>query len=120
MPSYGIAQPLSQDDVDQAAEAAATPQPGWCACSPRCAARTGAIRAAQLDDVDLGNRRLNIAGRIRPIDEFTHQILLDWLDYRRTRPSATSRTPACSSPPGPRSRIPPVPANPRARTSHRA
>jgi hypothetical protein len=49
------------------------------------AARTGAIRAAQLDDVDLGNRRLIIAGRVRPIDEFTHQILLDWLDYRRTR-----------------------------------
>jgi hypothetical protein len=22
---------------------------------------------------------------VRPIDEFTHQILLDWLDYRRTR-----------------------------------
>jgi hypothetical protein len=49
------------------------------------AARTGAIRAAQLDDVDLGNRRLIIAGRVRPIDEFTHKILLDWLGYRRTR-----------------------------------
>lgn len=24
-------------------------------------------------------------GRTRPIDEFSHQILLEWLDYRRTR-----------------------------------
>jgi integrase len=55
------------------------------------AARAGAIRAAQLDDVDLGNRRLTIAGRVRPIDELTHQILLDWLDYRRTRSARRSR-----------------------------
>ncbi|MFG6193350.1 hypothetical protein [Nonomuraea sp. JJY05] len=45
------------------------------------AARTGAIRSLLLDDVDLGNRRLTIADRTRPIDEFTHQILLEWLDY---------------------------------------
>jgi hypothetical protein len=38
-----------------------------------------------LDDVDLGNRRLTAAGRVRPIDEFTHQVLLEWLDYRRRR-----------------------------------
>ena len=83
---YGIAQPLGQDDVDQAAEAAATPSARLVLVLAAVhAARTGAIRAAQLDDLDLGNRRLTIAGRVRPIDEFTHQILLDWLDYRRTR-----------------------------------
>ena len=83
---YGIAQPLSQDDVDHAAKAAATPSARLVLVLAAVhAARTGAIRAAQLDDVDLGNRRLIIAGRIRPIDEFTHQILLDWLGYRRTR-----------------------------------
>jgi hypothetical protein len=49
------------------------------------AARPGAIRALLLDDLDLGNRRLTIAGRTRPIDDFTHQILLEWLDHRRTR-----------------------------------
>ena len=82
----GIAQPLRQDDVDQAAEAAATPSARLVLVLAAVhAARTGAIRAAQLDDADLGNRRLIIAGRVRPIDEFTHQILLDWLDYRRTR-----------------------------------
>ena len=83
---YGIAQPLGQADVDQAAGAAATPTARLVLVLAAVhAARTGAIRAAQLDDVDLGNRRLIIAGRVRPIDEFTRQILLDWLDYRRTR-----------------------------------
>src|SRR6266536_993998 len=83
---YGIAQPLGQDDVDQAAQAAATPSARLVLVLAAVhAARTGAIRAAQLDDVDLGNRTLIIAGRVRPIDEFTHQILLDWLGYRRTR-----------------------------------
>jgi len=48
------------------------------------AARLG-IRALRLDDVDLGNRRLVIAGRIRPLDDLTRQILLGWLDHRRTR-----------------------------------
>jgi hypothetical protein len=82
----GIAQPLRQDDIDHAAEAAATPSARLVLVLAAVhAARTGAIRAAQLDDVDLGNRRLIIAGRVRPIDELTHQILLDWLDYRRTR-----------------------------------
>jgi hypothetical protein len=32
-----------------------------------------------------GNRRLTIAGRTRPIDELTHQILLEWLNHRRAR-----------------------------------
>ena len=54
------------------------------------AARTDAIRALLLDDVDLGNRRLAIAGRTRPIDEFSHQILLEWLDYRRSRWPSTA------------------------------
>ena len=83
---YGIAQTLGQDDVDQAAKAAATPSARLVLVLAAVhAARTGAIRAAQLDDVDLGNRRLTITGRVRPIDEFTQQVLLDWLGYRRTR-----------------------------------
>jgi hypothetical protein len=49
------------------------------------AARSKAIRALNLDDVDLPNRRLTIAGRIRPLDELTHQVLLQWLDHRRRR-----------------------------------
>ena len=34
--TWGIIQPLSQDEVDQAAEAATTPAPGWSWSSPRC------------------------------------------------------------------------------------
>jgi hypothetical protein len=65
---YGIAQPLGQDDVDQAAGAAATPTARLVLVPAAVhAARTGAIRAIQLDDVDMGNRRLNITGRVRPI-----------------------------------------------------
>jgi hypothetical protein len=49
------------------------------------AARPQAIRNLQLDDVDLGNRRLTIAGLTRPLDELTHRLLTDWLTYRRQR-----------------------------------
>lgn len=38
-----------------------------------------------LDDVDIGNRRLTIAGRVRPLDDLTLKLLLDWLEHRRTR-----------------------------------
>ncbi|MFI7135780.1 hypothetical protein ACIBQ1_59755 [Nonomuraea sp. NPDC050153] len=54
------------------------------------AAVHAAIRALLRQDVDLGNRRLIIAGRPRPIDDFTHQILLEWLEYRRTRWPSTA------------------------------
>ena len=58
------------------------------------AARTAAIIALRLvEDVDLGHRRLTIAGRVRPIDELTHQILREWLDYRRTRWPCTANPP---------------------------
>ncbi|MGW3951094.1 hypothetical protein ACWEKM_09145 [Streptomyces sp. NPDC004752] len=38
-----------------------------------------------LDGVDPGNRRLTIAGHVRPIDDLTLQLLLDWLEHRRRR-----------------------------------
>ncbi|MFB9881789.1 hypothetical protein ACFFMN_28015 [Planobispora siamensis] len=83
---YRLAQRLDQDDVDRATEAATTPAARLVLMLAAVhAARTGAIRALLLDDVDLGNRRLTIAGRTRPIDEFSHQILTEWLGYRRTR-----------------------------------
>lgn len=83
---YGIVQPLDQRDVDKAAEIATTAVARLVLVLAAVhAARRGAIITAQLDDVDLGNRRLTIAGRTRPIDALTHETLLDWLDYRRTR-----------------------------------
>lgn len=49
------------------------------------AARSGAIRRLLVDDVDLANRRLTIAGRTRPLDDLTARLLNEWLDYRRGR-----------------------------------
>lgn len=38
-----------------------------------------------LDDLDIGNRRLTIAGRVRPLDDLTLKLLLEWLEHRRCR-----------------------------------
>ncbi|MBF8194507.1 hypothetical protein ITP53_54410 [Nonomuraea sp. K274] len=83
---YRIAQPLGQEEVEQAVEIATTPVARLVVVLAAIyAARTKAIRELRLDDVDLGNRRLTIAGKVRPIDALTHQVLLDWLHHRRTR-----------------------------------
>jgi integrase len=83
---YGILQPLQPRDVDQAVAAATTPAGQLIlALAAVHAARSGAIRAMRLDDVDIGNRRLVIAGRVRPLDDLTRHVLLDWLHERRTR-----------------------------------
>jgi hypothetical protein len=44
----------------------------------------------RLSDVDLGNRRITIAGRTRPLDELTHAALTEWLTYRRQRWPSTA------------------------------
>jgi hypothetical protein len=49
-----------------------------------------AITAMRLNDADLGNRRLNIAGQVRPLDDLTHDVLLEWLQHRRTRLPTTA------------------------------
>jgi hypothetical protein len=83
---YDIIQPLRQDEIDLAAKAAATPAARLVlVLAAMHAARRKAIRELLLDDVDLGNRRLTIGGRTRPIDELTRQILLEWLSYRNSR-----------------------------------
>lgn len=43
------------------------------------------ILTMQLDDVDLGNERITVAGHVRPLDDLTRQAVLHWLDHRRTR-----------------------------------
>jgi len=83
---YGIVQPLEQRDLDQAVEIATTPVARLVLILAAVhAARKAAIIGLKLEDLDLGNRRLTIAGRTRPLDELSHQILLAWLDHRRTR-----------------------------------
>jgi hypothetical protein len=79
-------QRLTDEEITEAVQAARTPQAKlYVALATVHAARNSQIRAIRLDDVDLGNRRLTIAGRTRPLDDLTYQLLVQWLDHRRLR-----------------------------------
>ncbi|WP_198145492.1 site-specific integrase [Frankia sp. EAN1pec] len=79
-------QPLRPDELARTVATATTVHARlFVALAAVHAARVGQIRALQLDDVDLGNRRITIAGHDRPLDDLTHQTLLAWLEHRRTR-----------------------------------
>ncbi len=81
-----IWQPLTPAEITSAVQAATTPQARLCiALAAVHAARPGQIRAMQLNDADLGNHRITIAGHPRPLDELTRRILIEWLDHRRRR-----------------------------------
>ncbi|GGY60042.1 hypothetical protein [Streptomyces omiyaensis] len=54
------------------------------------AARVARIAVLMLDDVDVGNRRLTIAGRARPLDGLTPELMVEWPDYRRRRWPSTA------------------------------
>jgi integrase len=78
-------QPLAPDQIESSIQAAATPHARLAiALAAVHAARHGQIRALQLSDIDLANRRLAIAGRSRPLDDLTLGLLTEWLDYRRS------------------------------------
>ena len=56
------------------------------------AARPGAIRQLTLEDLDLPNRRITIAGHRQRLGELTRNALLAWLGYRRaTWPGTANR-----------------------------
>ncbi|HWG64078.1 MAG TPA: hypothetical protein VG253_20510 [Streptosporangiaceae bacterium] len=58
----------------------------------KTAARPQAIRQLTLDDIDLPNRRVTIAGHRQRLGELTHNALLAWLGYRRvTWPDTANR-----------------------------
>jgi len=83
---WPVWQPLAPEQIAQTLQAATTPQARLLvALAAVHAARTSAARSLRLDDVDLSNRRLTIAGRPRPLDELTYRVLLQWLDHRRRR-----------------------------------
>ena len=86
-----VIQPLTQADIDAAVAAVTTPAGRLVlALAAIHAARKKAIREIVLDDIDLGNRRLTIAGRSRPLDDLTRRLLLTWLAERRQRWPATA------------------------------
>jgi integrase len=83
---YAIPQPLTPDQIRPTIQAARSPHARVAIVLAAVhAARHGDIISMQLSDVDLANRRLVIAGHARPLDDLTHRVLADWLDYRRRR-----------------------------------
>jgi integrase len=82
----GVLQALVQADIDEAIATATTPDLRLIvALAAVHAARPKMIRTMQLDDVDLGNRRITVGSHVRPLDDLTHRAVLDWLDHRRNR-----------------------------------
>ncbi len=78
--------PLTPQQIQDATRAATTPAARLAlALAAVHAARPATIRMLHLDDLDLGNRRLTIAGVARPLDELTHRLVLEWLTARRGR-----------------------------------
>ena len=81
-----LIQPLQPAQIDQATAAAVTPAARLAvALAAVHAARPKTIRELHLGDVDLGNRRLVITGRARPLDDLTRHLLLAWLQHRGRR-----------------------------------
>jgi len=81
-----IPQPLTPSEIAPTVKAARAPHVRLAvALAAMHAARHGDIIAMQLSDVDIGDRRLTIAGRSRPLDDATLTALTAWLDYRRRR-----------------------------------
>ncbi|MFF8919592.1 hypothetical protein ACF08M_41515 [Streptomyces sp. NPDC015032] len=65
-------QPLVPEQVGRSVAAATTPATRLIlALAEVHAARVAQIATLMLDDIDLGNRRLTIAGRARPLDDLT-------------------------------------------------
>jgi integrase len=81
-----VIQPLVPAQADRSVAAAITPAARLIlALAAVHAARVAQIGALMLDDLDVGNRRLTVAGRVRPLDDLTLKLLLDWLEHRRSR-----------------------------------
>ncbi|MFD8966873.1 hypothetical protein ACFV0C_18060 [Streptomyces sp. NPDC059568] len=83
---YAVLQPLVPEQVNRSVAAATTPAARLVlALAAVHAARVAQIGTLKLDDVDIGNRRMTIAERVRPLDDLTLKLLLDWLERRRKR-----------------------------------
>ncbi|MCX5009540.1 hypothetical protein OG765_00795 [Streptomyces sp. NBC_00555] len=83
---YGILQPLEPEHINTSVAAVTKPADRLVlALAAVHAARSGAIRRLQLDDLDIGNHKLTIDGRIRRLDDLTLHVALEWLEFRRRR-----------------------------------
>jgi integrase len=83
--------PLPAARISTATEAAVTPAARLAlALAAVHALRPDAIRHLALGDIDLGNRRITIAGQSRPLDDLTRRLILQWLGHRREHWPRTS------------------------------
>ncbi|AQW46574.1 hypothetical protein [Streptomyces violaceusniger] len=90
---YAVLQPLVPAQVDRSVTVATTPATRLILTLAAVhAARVAQIGTLMLDDIDLGNRRLTIAGRVRPLDDLTMKLLLDRLGAP-AKPVAEHREP---------------------------
>jgi integrase len=85
--------PLTDNEIRAIEQAAANPaQRLIVALAAVHAARSAAIRHLTLDDLDLPNRRITLAGHNQRLGELTHRALRAWLDHRRaTWPHSPNR-----------------------------
>ncbi|MFF4448717.1 hypothetical protein [Streptomyces sp. NPDC001502] len=82
----GIIQSLDPEHIDNSVASVTKPADRLVlALAAVHAARSGAIRRLQLDDLDLGNRKLTIDGRSRRLDDLTLRVAREWLEFRRHR-----------------------------------
>ena len=78
--------PLEAGEIHQAVAAATTPTARVVILLAAIhAARSKTIAELRLDDIDLGERTLVLAGRARPLDDPTRQAITDWLECRHQR-----------------------------------
>jgi integrase len=77
--------PLTDDEIHAVEQAAANPaQRLIVALAAVHATRSATIRHLTLDDLDLPNRRITLAGHNQRLGELTHRVLQAWLDHRHT------------------------------------
>ncbi|MET7759834.1 hypothetical protein ABZT27_34855 [Streptomyces sp. NPDC005389] len=99
--AYGMLQPLLPEQVENSVTAATAPAARLVLGArggPR--RRVAQIATLTLGDLDLGNRRLTLAGRARPLDGLPLKLPTDWLGYRRRRWPSTANPPPTDQQPG--------------------
>jgi integrase len=83
--------PLPAARISTATRAAVTPAARLAlALAAVHALRPDAIRHLTPGDIDLGNRRITVAGQSRPLDDLTRKLITEWLAWRRERWPRTS------------------------------
>ena len=84
---------MTAEEIQAVQQAAVTPaQRLAIALAAVHAAHPKAIRELTLDDIDLPNRRITLAGHRQRLGELTHNAPLAWLGYRRaTWPNTANR-----------------------------